>query len=99
VSALQFHGIGTQIAYEVWIALPRGRHAPRITFPKVKMFQFSDASFESGIESHFIDGVEVKVYSAAKTIADCFARRNVVGMDVCIEALNDVVKIWKSERG
>jgi predicted transcriptional regulator of viral defense system len=96
VSALQFHGIGTQMAYQVWMALPRGRHAPRIGHPVVRMFQFSEESFSSGVEKHFVDGVEIKVFSAAKTIADCFARRNVVGLDVCIEALRDCLRSGKA---
>jgi len=96
VSALQFHGIGTQLAYQVWMALPRGRHAPRISYPVVKMFQFSDAAYAEGVEVHFVDGVEVKVFSVAKTVADCFARRNVIGIDVCIEALNDAIRSGKA---
>lgn len=96
VSALQFHGIGSQIAYQVWMAMPRGRHAPRISYPVVRMYQFSEEAFSSGVEAHFVDGVEIKVFSVAKTIADCFARRNVVGIDVCIEALSDAIRSGKA---
>jgi len=34
VSALEFHGIGTQIPAAVQIALPRGVKAPRIAYPR-----------------------------------------------------------------
>ena len=36
-----------------------------------------------------IDGIEVRVFSAAKTIADCFKFRNKIGLDVALEALRE----------
>jgi predicted transcriptional regulator of viral defense system len=36
-----------------------------------------------------IEGVEVIVYSPAKTIADCFKYRNTIGLDVALEALRE----------
>jgi predicted transcriptional regulator of viral defense system len=43
----------------------------------------------TGIENHQVDGVPVRVYSVAKTVADCFKFRNKIGLDVAIEALKD----------
>ena len=37
--------------------------------------------------------VDVKIYSPAKTVADCFKYRNKIGIDVAIEALRDA---WKT---
>jgi hypothetical protein len=34
-----------------------------------------------------IDGVSIRIFSAEKTIADCFKYRNKMGLDVAIEAL------------
>ncbi|CAB3634042.1 Uncharacterised protein [Achromobacter sp. 2789STDY5608633] len=36
-----------------------------------------------------IDGLDVPVFNAAKTIADCFKYRNKIGIDVALEALRD----------
>ena len=36
-----------------------------------------------------VEGVPIRVYSAAKTVADCFKYRNKVGIDVAVEALRD----------
>lgn len=33
--------------------------------------------------------MHVRIYSAAKTVADCFKYRNKVGIDVAVEALRD----------
>ncbi|MBI2360804.1 MAG: hypothetical protein HYV04_18185 [Deltaproteobacteria bacterium] len=38
---------------------------------------------------HQIEGVAVKIYSPAKTVADCFKYRNKIGLDVALEALRD----------
>ena len=36
-----------------------------------------------------IDGVDVPVFNAARTIVDCFRFRNKIGLDVALEALRD----------
>ena len=43
----------------------------------------------AGIEEHLRDGVPLRVYSAAKTVVDCFKHRNKIGLDVAMEALKD----------
>jgi len=89
LTALQFHGLTTQLARRVWIALPKGSHASKIDYPPVKMIQYSGAAFTEGIETHRRDKMELRVYSVAKTIADCFKHRNKIGLDVALEALRD----------
>ena len=87
ISALVFHDITEQIAHEVHLAVPRGGRVPRIDWPPVRGFRFSAASFGSGVEEHTIDGVIVPIFSAPKTVADCFKFRNTVGTDTAVEAL------------
>ena len=89
VSALSFHGLTTQLPFEVWIAIERGTWTPISTDTKLRVFHFSGESMTSGIEVHSVEGVRVQVYSVPKTIADCFKFRNKVGMDVAIEALRE----------
>jgi predicted transcriptional regulator of viral defense system len=89
LSALVFHELTTQNPFEVWLAVPRDAHRPKIEFVQARVFRFAPQVYEAGIETHVISGVEVKVYSAAKTVADCFYYRNTVGLDVAIEALRD----------
>lgn len=93
ISALQFHRLGTQIAHKVQIALPRGTWAPVLDHPPLEVFRFSGASWSEGIEEHFVDGSHLKVYSPAKTVADCFKLRSRLGLDVALEALRD----WRSK--
>lgn len=94
ISALYFHGIGTQLPYETWIMRHDRRGAPKDGFPARFVYCSSDAFFH-GIEEHMIDGIKVKIYSPVKTIADCFKYRNKIGLDVAIEALQEG---WRSRQ-
>lgn len=87
VSALSFHDLTLEYAHEVWLAIRPGRHHIRMNHVKVHYVHLSGKSLTEGIETHQVDGMELKVYSAAKTVADCFKFRHLVGMDVAMQAL------------
>ena len=89
LTALRFHGLTTQSPRQIWIAMPRGSHVPDIEYPPLKMVQVLVATFDQGIETHERDQVKLRVYSVARTLADCFKFRNKIGIDVAIEALKD----------
>lgn len=89
LSALRAHEIGTQAPHEVWLAIPHRMLAPRISQPALRVIRMSGKSLVEGIEWLKIDGVEVPVFNAAKTIADCFKFRNKIGLDVALEALRE----------
>ncbi|MBU1750049.1 MAG: AbiEi antitoxin N-terminal domain-containing protein [Chloroflexi bacterium] len=92
LSALQFHGLTTQAPFEVWLAVERKARLPRVDYPPLRFARYSAPALAAGVEQHHIDGVLVKVYSPAKTVADCFKYRNKIGRDVAIEALNDCLR-------
>ena len=87
ISALHFHDITTQIPHAVSIAINRGAEPPRLTFPPIQIYWFSGKAFAAGIEQHSLENTTVRVYSAEKTLADCFKYRNKIGMDTVLEAL------------
>jgi predicted transcriptional regulator of viral defense system len=89
LTALRFHELTTQAPAEVWIALPEKARKPRLDYPRLRVARFSGAALTEGIETHRLENVDVRVYSAAKTVADCFKYRNKVGIDVAVEALRD----------
>ena len=89
-TALQFHELTTQLPRQIWIAMPRGSHVPRISYPPLKMVQMTGDVYTGGVEEHLRDGVKLRVYSVAKTIVDCFKYRNKIGLDVALEALKEV---------
>jgi predicted transcriptional regulator of viral defense system len=89
VTALRFHGLTTQSPAEVWIALPEKARRPRLDHPRLRVARFSGSALVEGIEEHRVEGVTLRVYTPAKTVADCFKYRNKVGIDVAVEALRD----------
>jgi predicted transcriptional regulator of viral defense system len=89
LTALRFHGIGTQDPYQVWIAIGRKSKRPKISQILVRFVRFSDTSLYYGVEAHKILGTTLMITSPAKTVADCFKYRNKVGLDVAIEALRE----------
>jgi predicted transcriptional regulator of viral defense system len=95
LSALGFHGIGTQLPGEVWIAIERGKTAPRLRSPRLRVVRYSGLAFHDGIEVHTLEGQRVRVYSVAKTLADLFKARHRVGLDVALEALRES---WRNRR-
>jgi len=95
LSALAFHGLGTQLPAEVWLAIERGRRPPKVASLRLRIVRFSGASFHEGIEVHEIERQRVRVYSVAKTLADLFKARNRVGIDIAVEALREA---WRDQR-
>lgn len=89
LTALQMHGLTTQLPRKVWFAMPKGSHTPKIDYPPVKMIQYSNEAYDQGVEIIESDNIKLNVYNPAKTIADCFKHRTTIGIDVAIEALKD----------
>lgn len=95
LSALQFHEIGTQLPHDVWIALPEGSQPPVVSYPKLRIARLRGAAYSEGIQTVTDHGAPIRVYSAAKTVTDCFKFRHKIGLDVALEALKDA---WRSRK-
>lgn len=95
ISALNFHGLTTQLPHQVWIAIGNKDRHPKLDYPAIRVQRFSTKALEAGIETHLIEGIEVKVYSVAKTIVDLFRYRNKIGLDIALEALREG---WNEKR-
>lgn len=89
LSALRVHGIGTQAPNEVWLAIPHNSPTPRLHQPALRAVRMSGAALSEGVEPVRVDGVDVPIFNAAKTVADCFKYRNKIGIDVALEALRE----------
>ncbi len=96
LSALRFHDIGTQDPFEIWIAIGEKDRRPRSDYPRMRIVRFSKPSIEFGQETHDIEGVPTRVFSIAKTVADCFKYRNKIGLDVALEALRECLRNRKA---
>jgi predicted transcriptional regulator of viral defense system len=92
LSALQYHELTTQAPFEVWLAIGEKAWKPRINYPPLRIVRFSQATLNTGVEEHQIEGVPVRVFAPAKTVADCFKYRNKIGLDVAIESLRECLR-------
>lgn len=105
-SALRFHNLTDENPHELSITLRHGVRYPKVDYPPVKFYICSGKAFSFGIETHICNGTDVKVYSIAKTIADCFKYRNKIGLDIAVASLRDAVnkgvidynKLWEAAK-
>ena len=76
------------------LAMKRGARKPGVDFP-LKVVRLSDKAMNFGVERSMVNGVEVKVFSPAKTVADMFKFRNKVGLDAALESLKEGLRLRK----
>ncbi len=95
LSALRFHGIGTQNPHEVWLSIDVKAWKPVDDWPPLRIVRFSGIALTYGIEVHKLEGVDVRITSREKTVADCFKYRNKIGLDVALEALREYLRSRK----
>jgi len=95
LSALQLHEVGTQLPHEVWLAMPEGAQTPSLEYPPLRVARMRGLAYSDGIETFIEHGSAIRVYSVAKTVADCFKFRNKIGLDVAMEALKDA---WRKQK-
>ena len=48
-----------------------------------------------GVERHTVDGEELKIFSVARTVVDCFKYRHKIGLEVALEGLQEG---WREKR-
>jgi predicted transcriptional regulator of viral defense system len=87
ISALAFHELTTQIPHAVDVAIDRNAEPPRLEYPPIHVFRWSGPAFSAGIEQHGREGVQLRIYSREKTLADCFKYRHKLGLDTVLEAV------------
>lgn len=96
VSALRHHGLTTQLPNAVWMTIPHKARTPNVRVPKLEIVRATGEVLTAGIERIRVEGVDVPIFSVAKTVADCFKHRRQIGEDVAIEALRDALRQRKT---
>jgi len=71
-SALAFHELTDRIPPRIWVAIGSRDWRPQVSQPPVAIMRFGPKSFDSGCQAHMIEGIPVRIYDPAKTIADLF---------------------------
>ena len=91
LTALNIHELGTQLPWQVWIAVPHKARAPRLRELPVRVIRFSGVWLRYGVIDTTFDGVPARITNPARTVVDCFRFRRLVGIDVAIEATRDAL--------
>ncbi len=103
LSALNYHNLTTELPFEVWMAIDGKAWMPKSDVVPLRIVRFSGEALSAGIEEHILEGVTVRIYNPAKTVADCFKYRNKIGLDTALESLREcwrqhlctIDQIWK----
>lgn len=96
VSALAFHGLTDQLPKKVWMAIGKSDWTPKANGVPIRVVRFTDSLLSESVEIHEIEGVSVKVFGVAKTVADCFRHRSKIGLTVAIEGLQEALRQRKA---
>jgi predicted transcriptional regulator of viral defense system len=92
VSALNFHQIGSHQAHAVSIQLRPNAVTPRIDYPALEVIRSTNPqAFSEGVAVHVLNGIAVKITIPARTVADCFKHRSKLGLELCLEALKEIL--------
>ena len=86
LSALRVHGLTTHCPQEVRVCIDRRARFCVRPPVRLRVLRVGGEGLRLGVETHVIEGMSVKVTTAARTIVDCFRRRDDVGRDMAIEA-------------
>lgn len=91
-SALAYHELTDQMPAKVWIAIGSKDWRPNFRYPPARFAHFPTSYLRTGVEHHTIDGVNVPIFGIAKTIADLFRYRRIVGVNVALEGLREALR-------
>lgn len=96
-SALAFHGLTDQMPRTVWLAISADDWwAPVSQNPPIKVVEMREKYLRQGVEHHRISGIDVPIYSVAKTLADVFRNSRRVDRSVAIESLRNALEQRKA---
>jgi predicted transcriptional regulator of viral defense system len=88
-SALRFHGVLDSNSDVISMAIDRKARKPVVKGLRLHFVRFSGDALTQGVVNTRIDGIPVRVYSVAKTVADCFKYRNKIGVETAVRSFRE----------
>ncbi|MGD8863351.1 MAG: AbiEi antitoxin N-terminal domain-containing protein [Myxococcales bacterium] len=96
LSALQVHGLTSEVPHAVWVMIDRKARMPTVSYPRLEVVHASGKARTHGVETRIVEGVPVQITTPAKAVADCFRYRRHVGLEVAIQALKECLRKRKA---
>ena len=90
-SALMFHGLLPTGPGPIWMAIDSKARKPAVNGQLLRFVRFGGAALTQGVINTRIDGVPVRVYSVAKTVADCLKYRKRIRPNLAQLALEECI--------
>jgi predicted transcriptional regulator of viral defense system len=92
ISALAFHDLTDQVPGQVWMAIGPKDWRPKVSHPPMKFVRFPRERLAHAVEYHEIEDVRVPIFGVAKTLADLFRYRKLVGTGTVIEGIREALR-------
>ena len=99
ISALAFHDLTDRHPRHVWLAIGRKDWAPKLDAPPIRLVRLTDTLLAADVEHATVEGVDVKVFSAVRTVVDLFRHERLVGLPIAIEGLKEVLRTRRTTPG
>lgn len=96
ISALSYHELTDQIPRRVWVAIGQKDWRPHISYPPIRFVRFSPEALTRHVDTHFIEGTEIRITNPARTIVDLFKYRTKIGPNIAIEGLKEALRTRKA---
>jgi predicted transcriptional regulator of viral defense system len=97
-SALSYYGLTEIINSKVCLALPKGTPHPDTKDLPIEIVFMEEAEYASGIDTHIVEGIKMKIYNIPKTIADCFVYYGEVGEDIAFKSIKEALFYHRSTK-
>jgi predicted transcriptional regulator of viral defense system len=97
-SALRLHGILSTESDVIWMAIDHKARRPALTGLNIRFVRFSGQSLTQGVVNTRVHGEAVRVYSVAKTVADCLKYRRKLDIELLTKAIDEALRQTKCTR-
>ena len=88
----RLHSLGTQTPHDISMLIGAKAWAPVNPAVSLHLIRSRNLHEDIGLEERTIEGVRVRLTSPERTAVGCFRRRRIIGLDVALEALRDLIK-------
>ncbi len=92
-SALAHYELTTFVSSEIYVAIPMADKPPKLDYPPVRFFYFSERFYKAGIQEIKTASTIVRIYNKEKTICDMFRYRETLGENLALEALKNYLHL------
>ena len=96
LTAMRLHGLQAPATGEVWIGIASKGRPPAMKAPAVRVVHMDAKALTYGVAALRLDRVEVALTNPAKTVADAFKYRRLIGTRAAAQAMRSCLEQGKA---